>query len=38
LWKQHPAGVGRAAPNANPKMQEPQDRMSMNFLRPVRPY
>ena len=36
LWQQHPAGEGRAAPNANPTLHEPQDRMSMNPLRPVR--
>jgi hypothetical protein len=36
LWDIHGAGVGRAAPNAHPKLYDPQDRMSMNFLRPVR--
>ena len=36
LCQHHPAGEGRAAPNANPKLHEPQDRMSMNPLRPVR--
>ena len=34
LWKQHPAGVGRAAPNSNPKLMDPPDRMDLNMLRP----